>query len=133
MSAINSHSPQAPFPAARYLSLALPAFCLVMAGAAAQSTDYEQALQLFRQGRYQEANRSAEKAVGSDRGNAAYLHLYGLTLSALNRFDEAEANLRKAIGMLPKNAGIHNDFAAVLLRQGKQRQALRSLSTGRGW
>ena len=47
---------------------------------------------------------SAQQAVEEDGEQASYRHLYGVILTELKQFSEAESHLRKAVSLDPGNA-----------------------------
>lgn len=55
------------------------------------------------------------------------LRLYGVSLSRLNRFAEAEKILTHVIRLVPDFAQVHENLAEVLLQQGKIDEAVQSL------
>jgi predicted Zn-dependent protease len=102
--------------------------CLLNAAAMpAQSNLYRQALEKYQQQKYAEALPIAEQAVRQDENNAADVHLYGLILAALNRFDEAETKLRRAVTLQPDRSAFHYDLGNLFHFQRKYDLALPEL------
>ncbi len=100
--------------------LALPALALFLHGAVllqAQSADYLEAKERYERKEYLLAMLAAQKAVQQDGENAAYRHLYGMTLLQLNQYSDAEPELRKALALDPSKADFHYGVAALILQQ----------------
>jgi tetratricopeptide (TPR) repeat protein len=80
---------------------------------------YEEALGRYRAREYPAAVAAAARALEQDARNAAYHHIYGLSLAAVERFREAEEHLNTAITLKPDEANYHYDFGFVLHQQKK--------------
>src|SRR5262245_13225439 len=80
---------------------------------------YQEALARYRAKEYPAAVAAASQALEQDVGNAAYHHIYGLSLAAVERFREAEEHLNTAITLKPDEANYHYDFGFVLYQQKK--------------
>jgi tetratricopeptide (TPR) repeat protein len=80
---------------------------------------YQEALARYRAKEYPAAVAAAGQALEQDGGNAAYHHIYGLSLAAVERFREAEEHLNRAITLKPDEANYHYDFGFVLYQQKK--------------
>ena len=74
-----------------------------------------QILEKFQQGRFQEASVLARRAVERDGSNAVYQELYGMVLAALEKNEEAEKHLRRAVELRPRQAEFHYNLAQFLL------------------
>lgn len=85
---------------------------------------YEEALARYRAKEYSAAVTAAARAVERDAHNAAYHHIYGLSLATVERFREAEEHLNKAIGLKPDTANYHYDLGFVLYQQKKYDQSV---------
>lgn len=90
----------------------------------AQQNFYQRALTEFQKKQYQEALPLAEKAIGEDRNNPTYIHLYGSILAGLDQFYLAEENLRKAAELAPNRAEFQFDVGALLHRERKYAEAV---------
>jgi len=66
-----------------------------------------------------------ERALEVDPQNGAYLDSYGWVLFRLGRFDEAEAQIRKALGILDSDPVIHEHLGDILAAQGREDEARR--------
>src|SRR2546422_5578448 len=97
---------------------------IVLASPLAQAAHYEEALEKYRHKKYPAALAAARRALDEDGNNAAYRHIYGLTLAALQQFREAEENLQKAIALKSAEANFHYDFGYVLYQEKKYDQAV---------
>jgi tetratricopeptide (TPR) repeat protein len=102
----------------------LSVFGFIGLSALAQRNSYEQALEKYQSKRYLEALPAAEQAVRESANPAASLHLYGLILEALQRFEPAEDNLRKAAALAPHQAGFQYDLGYLLHQQRKYTEAV---------
>jgi tetratricopeptide (TPR) repeat protein len=85
---------------------------------------YEEAIGRYRAKEYAAAVAAAARALEQDADNAAYHHIYGLSLAALERFREAEEHLSTAITLKPDEANYHYDFGFVLYQQKKYDQCV---------
>ena len=97
---------------------------MVLASPPAQAAHYEEALEKYRHKEYPAVLAAARRALDEDGNNAAYRHIYGLTLAALQQFREAEENLQTAIALKPAEANFHYDFGYVLYQEKKYDQAV---------
>jgi predicted Zn-dependent protease len=98
--------------------------CLVALSASAQRNPYQEALEKYQSKQYQEALPLAEEALGAERNNPAYLHLYGSILAALDQFFLAEGNLRKAAALAPDQPAFEYDLGALLHQEKKYVEAV---------
>jgi predicted Zn-dependent protease len=105
------------------LALGITGFSLGPAPAFDKKSPYDLALEKYQSKQYQEALAAAEGAVRENGNNAAYLHLYGLILAALQRLDGAEENLRKAAGLAPDQAAFQYDLGFLLHQERKYAEA----------
>lgn len=83
----------------------------------AESRHYREARDLYEKQQTLMAMLSAQQAVEEEPENADHLFLYGLILTDLNQFSEAEVQLRKALSLRPDDAEFHYRLAALLLQQ----------------
>ena len=84
---------------------------------ASQSSDYEQAKERYEKQEYLAAMLAASRAVEEDGDNAHAHYLYGLILTALGQFTQAEEHLRKALDLEPNEAAFHYALGAMLIQQ----------------
>jgi predicted Zn-dependent protease len=92
--------------------------------ALAQRNFYQEALEKYQSKQYEEALPLAEEALGSDRKNPAYSHLYGSILAALSQFYLAEEYLSKAVALAPDQAAFEYDLGALLHQERKYSEAV---------
>ena len=83
----------------------------------AESRHYREAREWHEKQQHLMAMLSAQKAVEEDPDNADHLLLYGVILTDLQQFSEAEVQLRKALSLRPDDAEFHYRLAALLLQQ----------------
>lgn len=83
----------------------------------AESRHYREARDLYEKQQTLMAMLSAQQAVEEEPENADHLFLYGLILTDLKQFSEAEVQLRKALSLRPDDAEFHYRLAALLLQQ----------------
>jgi predicted Zn-dependent protease len=98
--------------------------CLIALSALAQRNSYQEALDKYQNKQYEEALPLAEEALGQDRNNPAYFHLYGSILAALDQFYLAEENLRKAVALAPDRPEFEYDLGALLHQERKYAEAV---------
>jgi predicted Zn-dependent protease len=98
--------------------------CFIALSAFAQRNLYQEALEKYQSKQYAEALPLAEKALGKDRSNPAYFHLYGSILAALDQFYLAEENLRKAVALAPDRPAYAYDLGALLHQERKYSEAV---------
>ena len=77
--------------------------------------------------RYDEALRSAETAVEAFPNSADMLYMRGVTHMGLERPEDAEQDLRRAVELKPDHVAAVNDLAVVLTTQGKKDEAKKLL------
>ena len=99
------------------------ALCLI-SSASAQHSFYQAALDKFQKKQYIEALPLAEKALGEDRENPTYIHLYGSILAAIDQYYLAEENLRHAAELAPHEPAFAFDLGALLHRERKYVEAV---------
>ena len=92
-------------------------FSLFIPRLGAESRHYREAKEWHDKQQTLMAMLSAQKAVEEDPENADHLFLYGLILTDLKQFSEAEVQLRKALGFRPDSAEFHYRLAALLLQE----------------
>ncbi len=85
---------------------------------------YREALAKYRAKEYPSALAAAAGAVEQEPGQAAYRHIYGLCLAAVERFREAEEHLNKAVALKPDQASYRYDLGFVLYQQKKYDQCV---------
>jgi tetratricopeptide (TPR) repeat protein len=97
----------------------LTTFVLLCSGnlVAAVSPHYTEAHERFQKKEYLLAMLAAQKAVHEDGSNPVYLHLYGVILTELKQFTDAETNLRKAVSQDPTQANYYFALGVVLHHQ----------------
>jgi len=95
-----------------------------VSSAFADQNFYQSALEKFQKQKYEEALPLAERALGEDRNNPTYIHLYGAILGAMDQFYLAEENLRKAATLAPNDAAFAYDLGALLHRERKYAEAV---------
>ncbi len=83
----------------------------------AESRHYREAREWHEKQQNLMAMLSAQKAVEEDPENADHLLLYGVILTDLKQFSEAEVQLRKAVSLRPNSAEFHYRLAALLLQE----------------
>ena len=105
-------------------SLRTALVCLISLSALAQQNYYQEALEKYQSKQYQEALPLAEQALGADRNNPTYLHLYGSILAGLSQFYLAEEYLGKAIAAAPGNALFEYDLGTLLHQEKKYSDAV---------
>ncbi len=98
--------------------------CLITLSALAQRNFYQEALDKYQSKQYEEALPLAEAALGTDRKNAAYTHLYGTILGALGQFYLAEEYLGKAVALAPDQPAFEYDLGALLHQEKKYSEAV---------
>ncbi len=89
----------------------------------AESRHYREASELYEKQQTLMAMLAAQRAVEEDPENADHLFLYGLILTDLKQFSEAEVQLRKALSLRPDSAEFHYRLAALLLQERMQWKA----------
>jgi tetratricopeptide (TPR) repeat protein len=95
-----------------------------LASTVESSKSYQEALEKYRSKDYPGALAAARRALEEDSSNAAYHHIYGLTLAGVQQFREAEESLQRAIALKPAEANFHYDYGYVLYQQKKYDQAV---------
>jgi len=83
----------------------------------AESRHYREAREWHEKQQNLMAMLSIQKAVEEDPENADHLLLYGVILTDLKQFSEAEVQLRKALSLRPDDAEFHYRLAAMLLQE----------------
>lgn len=83
----------------------------------AESRHYREASELYEKQQTLMAMLAAQRAVEEDPANADHILLYGLILTDLKQFSQAEVQLRKALILRPDNAEFHYRLAALLLQE----------------
>jgi chemotaxis protein methyltransferase CheR len=86
-----------------------------------------QAIELANLGRLEEAIKLCEEGFKVDPTNKLTYFTYGLALSELNQFSEAEAALRKAVFLDNQFVAGHFQLGLLLLRKNKYAAGLKSL------
>ncbi len=79
----------------------------------------DQALDYYRAKSYTSAVNTAAQALQQNANDAACQHIYGLSLAAIGRHDEAERHLSQAIALKPNIGNYHYDLGYVLYQQKK--------------
>jgi len=92
---------------------------------------FNQMLPGFDDGLYR-ANELAERGVALDGTSAIALTRLGWIQSYLRRYDQAIANLEKALALAPNNAEVYATFGNVLNYWGNPRRGLEMLEKARG-
>jgi tetratricopeptide (TPR) repeat protein len=72
----------------------------------------------------QEAHDLIKKALDQEPNNGAYLDSMGWVLFRLNKFPEAEQNLRHALQLMSGDPTVHDHLGDVYFHQGKIREAI---------
>ena len=98
--------------------------CLMALSASAQRNFYQEATEKYQSKQYEQALPLAEAALGADRKNPAYSHLYGSILAALGQFYLAEEYLGKAIALAPDQPDYEYDLGALLHQERKYSEAV---------
>lgn len=83
----------------------------------AQSSAYQQAKQQYEKEEYLAAMTTASRAKREGEFDPHFQRLYGLILTALGQFTEAEEHLRKALKLRPNEAEFHYAVGAFLIQQ----------------
>lgn len=78
-------------------------------------------------GRPQEAVAFAKDAVAQDPLNADCYRTLSMALGTLDRFEECESVLRRALELAPASPALHAQLAQTLERQGRREEALSEL------
>jgi predicted Zn-dependent protease len=98
--------------------------CLIAFSALAQRNFYQEAIEKYQSKQYEQALPLAEAALGEDRNNPAYSHLYGSILAALGQFYLAEEYLGKAVALAPEQPTLAFDLGALLHQERKYLEAV---------
>jgi predicted Zn-dependent protease len=98
--------------------------CLIALSALAQRNFYQEAIEKYQSKQYEQALPLAEAALGGDRNNPAYSHLYGSILAALSQFYLAEEYLGKAVALAPDQPAFVYDLGALLHQERKYSEAV---------
>jgi tetratricopeptide (TPR) repeat protein len=87
----------------------------------------EMAGTLFRQGKYNQAEKVCRQIIEARPGNADAQNILGVTLNALGKRDEAIETLERAVKLAPRAASIHANFGEVLRQNGDSKRAAEAL------
>ena len=98
--------------------------CLIAFSALAQRNVFQEALEKYQSKQYEAALPLAEAALGADRKNPSYNHLYGSILAALSQFYLAEEYLGKAVALAPDEPAFEYDLGALLHQERKYSEAV---------
>jgi tetratricopeptide (TPR) repeat protein len=71
----------------------------------------------------EESLKMIERALSFEPDNGAYLDSYGWALYRLGRLEEAEAQIRKALGVVQSDATIHEHLGDILRARGRLDEA----------
>jgi tetratricopeptide (TPR) repeat protein len=82
------------------------------------STSFEQAVEVFQQGHYAEAESLVRALVRKDPGDARAVGLLAVILDAQKKYDEAESAYLRALRLAPGSASLHNNLGNHYLAQG---------------
>lgn len=74
--------------------------------------------------RLKEAYDMIQKALRNDPSNGAYLDSLGWVYFRMNKLDEAERNLRRALEMMARDPTVHDHLGDVYFQEGKIREAI---------
>jgi tetratricopeptide (TPR) repeat protein len=74
--------------------------------------------------RVQEAYEMIQKAVQKEPGNGAYLDSLGWAYFRLNKLDEAETYLKRAMEQTKRDPAIHDHLAEVYAKKGNLKEAI---------
>ncbi len=91
-----------------------------------QSSDFDQALALHRQGRLAEAEQLYRRILRTAPTHFDALHLLGTLAGQTGRFDEALALLNRALAQRPDNASALNNLGNTLGSLGRHREAVQA-------
>ena len=83
----------------------------------AESRHYREAMEWHEKQQNLMAMLAIQKAVEEDPENADHLLLYGVILTDLKQFSDAEVQLRKALSLRSDSAEFHYRLAALLLQE----------------
>ena len=86
----------------------------------------EQAMQLLRQGKVNEALPVLDKAISDNADNAPAWYLKGLVLWKQDHIPEARKAFERVVELMPDHAPTHNNLAVLLWRQNQHVAALLS-------
>lgn len=100
------------------------AFLLLLAAAAGAAQDRPDALRLYREGRYEEAVQVCLNELQEMPRNMDSFTVMGWSLLALNRFEEAYNQARKALEIAPYDQRLVQIAGEALFNLGKNREAL---------
>jgi tetratricopeptide (TPR) repeat protein len=84
---------------------------------------YLQGVQVYNEGRYEEALAKFDEAVRLEPGVAEYHRSRGVTLHAMGRYEEALASVDRSIELQPNAADGHRLRAEVLHAMGRHEEA----------
>ncbi|MFQ5669817.1 MAG: tetratricopeptide repeat protein [Acidobacteriota bacterium] len=85
---------------------------------------YRWANEQFRQGHYQEALESINKAIALDPDQYAYYNMRGLIYLSAGDLDQALANFRKVLVINPYLTDVHNNIGVALGELGRRDEAM---------
>ena len=77
-----------------------------------------------RNARLNEALDYINKALKKEPGNGAYLDSLGWVMFRMNRLQDAEDTLKRALDKIGKDPTVHDHLADVLMKQGKLKEAI---------
>lgn len=83
----------------------------------------EQAESLLQQGHAEQALEIVNKQLETEPADWRWLFLKARSLTALDRPEQAEQLYRKLIALQPNQPRIYNNLAAILMRQGRMKEA----------
>lgn len=83
----------------------------------------EMAGQLYRRGQFAQAARVCQQILAARPGNADAQNIFGVSLAALGKTNEAVAALRRAIKINPQAPSFHANLGEILRQSGKTAEA----------
>ncbi|TDF93453.1 tetratricopeptide repeat protein [Paenibacillus piri] len=99
-------------------------------GTQAKSQEYEQALQLFKDGKPDQAKTLLEQGIASEPGEGKYHFALGNIARQQNKMDEALKQYEQAVQKSPRLVEAYNNLTAVLMIQNKMDDALKTAEAG---
>jgi tetratricopeptide (TPR) repeat protein len=93
---------------------------------------WEEAQRAYAEGRPADALASCRAVLDASPGHVDALHLGAVAALGLGEAAEAEAMLRRALGLAPRDAALHLDLGRLLLREGRREEARALLEAAAG-
>lgn len=110
----------------------LVAWVVALAAVPALGADYEQGLDYFKAGKYAEAAQEFQALVDDSPSYDYGYYMLGLSFLKMQKLDDAERNLRKAIEIDPDKFEYHHGLASLLTARNRYGEAARALGPAEG-